>query len=746
MDRTQYSAFISYSHSDTRWATWLHKSLEAYRPPKQLVGTVTDRGTVPTRLSPVFRDREELASATDLGTLLNDALARSQCQIVICSPRAARSKWVNEEILAFKRLGREDRIFCLIVDGEPNASDVAGQEEQECFPPALRFRLDSKGNLGQDRTEPIAADAREGKDGKNHAKLKLLAGLLGVGFDALRRREQQRRNRQMFYVAAASLSGMIVTSVLAAAALIARDQAQKQTVRAEAEAETARQTTNFMVDLFRISDPGEARGNTVTAREMLDKGAVRIKSELAGQPAIQATLMDTLGTVYMGLGLYEQADPLLKSAVTQRRGLRDLDPVRLSESLNHLGDLQNLQAAYDTAEKTYQEALALQRAHPNDPHSRALLARGMFGLGVVLSQQGRNPEAERMLRETLALQQQLLESDHGDIARTLQNLAQVVQKSGDLNAAIPIMQSAVAMQRKLRGTLPHPDLAEEINDLGFMMQESGDYEASEALMEEAIVMKRKLLGDKHPEIAAGLANLAILRHDKGDLELAEATYLQALKMQYELLGDIHPDIANTLNNLAFVQDDKGDLAGALKTEREALRVYQALFPGDHPEVARIMNRIGYWLTEAGEYAEAEQDLVQALAMRGRLLGEEHPDVASSLTHLAILRVAQRDYRAALDSAIEATAISTKALSADHWRTAVAESAQGAALAGLGKYVEAEPLLTHGYTILSKDQGALPTYRTRARGYLEDLYRRWQRPMPAAQIALIAASEIQGAQN
>ena len=625
-----------------------------------------------------------------------------QCQIVICSPRAARSKWVNEEILAFKRLGREDRIFCLIVDGEPNASDVAGQEEQECFPPALRFRLDSAGNLGQHRTEPIAADAREGKDGKNHAKLKLLAGLLGVGFDALRRREQQRRNRQMFYVAAASLSGMIVTSVLAAAALIARDQAQKQTVRAEAEAETARQTTNFMVDLFRISDPGEARGNTVTAREMLDKGAARIKSELAGQPAIQATLMDTLGTVYMGLGLYEQADPLLHAAVTQRRSLHDLDPVRLSESLNHLGDLQNLQAAYDAAEKTYQEALALQRAHPDDPHARALLARGMFGLGVVLSQQGRNPEAERMLRETLALQQQLLGSDHGDIARTLQNLAKVVQESGDLNAAIPIMQSAVAMQRKLRGTLPHPDLAEEINDLGFMMRESGDYEASEALMEEAIVMKRKLLGDKHPEIAAGLANLAILRHDKGDLELAEATYLQALKMQYELLGDIHPDIANTLNNLAFVQDDKGDLAGALKTEREALRVYQALFPGDHPEVARIMNRIGYWLTEAGEYAEAEQDLVQALAMRGRLLGEEHPDVASSLTHLAILRVAQRDYRAALDSAIEATAISTKALSADHWRTAVAESAQGAARAGLGQYAEAEPLLTHGY--IDPEQG------------------------------------------
>ena len=133
---------------------------------------------------------------------------------------------MNEEILAFKRLGREDRIFCLIVDGEPNASDIPGQADQECFPQALRFRLGPDGNLSETRTEPIAADAREGKDGKNRAKLKLIAGLLGVGFDALRQRETQRRNRQLFYIASASVAGMVLTSSLAAAAFIARAQAR----------------------------------------------------------------------------------------------------------------------------------------------------------------------------------------------------------------------------------------------------------------------------------------------------------------------------------------------------------------------------------------------------------------------------------------------------------------------------------------------------------------------------------------
>jgi hypothetical protein len=138
LDRPKYWAFVSYSHRDAKWGSWLHSALESYRPPKQLVGTATHRGAVPKRLSPIFRDREELASATDLGASINEALSRSACQIVICSPSAARSRWVNEEILAFKRLGREDGIFCLIVDDEPNASDDPSQAEQECFPPALR--------------------------------------------------------------------------------------------------------------------------------------------------------------------------------------------------------------------------------------------------------------------------------------------------------------------------------------------------------------------------------------------------------------------------------------------------------------------------------------------------------------------------------------------------------------------------------------------------------------------------------
>lgn len=721
MDERKYWAFISYSHRDTRWADWLHKSIESYRPPRLLVGTATAFGPVPKRLTPVFRDREELASATDLGSVINAALSGSACQIVVCSPQAAKSHWVNEEILAFKRLGREERIFCLIVGGEPNASDLPGQENEECFPPALRFKLDANGNLGTVRTEPIAADARPGKDGKQNAKLKLLAGVLAVGFDTLRRREQVRRNRRLALVTTAALSGMVGTSFLATFALIQQRAAEQQRTRAEVDAETAKQTTNFLIDLFRISDPSEARGNAVTAREMLDKGASRIEHELATQPAIRATLMDTVGTVYMRLGLYSQAKPLLDEAVTTQRGAGAPQASALSHSLMHLGDLQTLRAQYDIAEKAYRDAIAIESAPPQDKQRQIDLAATLHGLGTLQEQEGRFTDAEHTLREALAKQKKLYGDAHGDIARTLKDIARVMADAGSLNDAIPVMRSALDMQRKLRGPEPHPDTAESLNDLALLLEQHGDYDEAEARLRESIDMNRRLLGTKHPEIATGLCNLASVQVDKGNLAQAEATYHEALAMRQELLGSTHPDIAATLNNLAFVLYARGRTREALATERESLGMYRKLFPGDHPEVARILNRIGFWLILDEQYAEADRDLHAALAMRQRLLTGTHPDVAASLVHVAMLQVAQHHYEQALISARDAVQIFSTSLSPTHWKTAVGESTEGAALAGLGRYAEAEPLLVQSLAILGKDGGAPPEYRHLAQQYLKQLH-------------------------
>ena len=186
-DSKKYRAFISYSHADEAWAKWLHRALETYRVPSRL--RRGDRAALPKRLLPIFRDRDELPSAAELGSVVQEALRHSEALIVICSPRAAGSRWVNEEIRYFKSLGRAQQVLALIVDGEPHAAEAA----QECFPTALQFVVTAQGALSAETVEPIAADAREGRDGRHDALLKVIAGLLGVGFDDLQQRERQRQ-------------------------------------------------------------------------------------------------------------------------------------------------------------------------------------------------------------------------------------------------------------------------------------------------------------------------------------------------------------------------------------------------------------------------------------------------------------------------------------------------------------------------------------------------------------------------
>lgn len=208
----KYWAFLSYSQRDKQWSDWLRRSIENYRVPRRLVGRQSRDGAVPRRLFPVFRDREELPTSANLGSNIEEALRASRYLIVVCSPNGAASRWVNEEIRAFKAMGREDRVLAVIVDGEPNASDQPDSGVPECFPKSLRYRIGADGQLTQERTEPIAADVRPDKDGRDNARLKILAGLLGVGFDELRQRDRARRRRRLILATAAAI-GIIAALV-----------------------------------------------------------------------------------------------------------------------------------------------------------------------------------------------------------------------------------------------------------------------------------------------------------------------------------------------------------------------------------------------------------------------------------------------------------------------------------------------------------------------------------------------------
>ena len=190
----RYRAFLSYSHRDQSWGKWIHAALEGYRIDKSLVGKPTPVGPVPKTLRPIFRDREDFSAGLSLTAQTLAALEASQSLVVLCSPHAAQSKYVNEEIRRFKMMGRSAQVIPIIVDGEP------GDPVRECFPPALRLKAHSEGTPTGELEEPISADARPEGDGRYLAIRKVVAGLLGISLDEiLQRAERARRRRNQLW-------------------------------------------------------------------------------------------------------------------------------------------------------------------------------------------------------------------------------------------------------------------------------------------------------------------------------------------------------------------------------------------------------------------------------------------------------------------------------------------------------------------------------------------------------------------
>jgi tetratricopeptide (TPR) repeat protein len=700
----KYKAFISYSHADEKWARWLHRALESYKPPRHLVGTRTDMGEVPEKMAPVFRDREELASSTDLGADLTAALEASACQIVICSMSSARSHWVNEEILAFKRLGRAHRVFSLIVDGEPYASAYADTEKYECFPQALRFKLGADGELTDVQAEPIAADARPGKDGKNHAKIKLLAGMLGVGFDDLRQRELQRRNRRLAVISGAAVAGMVVAIGLAATAVIARNEADAQRLIAQEKAETARRTADFMVGLFEVSDPSESRGRSITAREILEKGARRIEAELSGEPTTQATLMNTMGRAFTGLGLYGDSLHMLEQALARRRQIAAIGPVEMNESLHSLATLLTLRAEYDRAETLYLEAIETLQSKAGD-HSEAILDN-FAGLAELYFQTGQYELAEPVLRRVLAERRQVLGPRDPAVADAMEELGLNMFDQGRYEEAERLVREALDLRTDVLGGEPHPDISANLTNLGMVEKMLGRYDETEKLYQQALAMDRLLHGEQHPDIALDLNNLAEVYLDKDELEKAELMYLEALAMQSELLGDQHPEVARIWSNLAFLHYYAGDLPGARDSMQKSIGIWQQTHGEEHPDIARSLSTLGRWLAEAGESAEAELMLRKALAQQEKLLEDNHENTA--LTRMALADLLNRDGRAreALREASTAEQALRLTLGDEHWWTVMSQSVYGSALAASGDQAGGEKLLLDSYQRLAADDSAV----------------------------------------
>ena len=381
-----YRAFISYSHQDESWGDWLHRALETYRTPGELVGRETPHGPVPARLTPVFRDRFDLPASGDLKAEILEALRKAAFQIVICSPRAAKSHWVNEEIKFFRKHHGEGRTLAVIIDGEPFADDPA----EECFPPALKVLAGPDGALTETPAEPLAADARAGKDGKKLALSKLAAGLIGVKLDDLIQREAQRRARNARAVA--GLSGVVaaVMAVLTFLALRARDDANDMRVEAE----------NLME--FMLSDFKDELG-TLGRLDVLDAVGARALDYYQRQGEARRLSDDALARrarALMLIGQIDQEANNLDNALASFReaeaALAELmrrDPdngARIydhAEAVFYVGNVHQMRREIDAAETYFKDYLAhaerLVALDPEEPKWRLEMAYATTNMGAI---------------------------------------------------------------------------------------------------------------------------------------------------------------------------------------------------------------------------------------------------------------------------------------------------------------------------------------------------------------------------
>ena len=595
----RFSAFISYSHADEPVARWLHRAIESYRFPTSVVGTSSPFGSVPRRLPPVFRDRDELAASGDLGAELRAALAQSRFQIVICSPRAARSHWVNEEILLFKRQHGEHRTVALIAGGEPY-----GGVEDECFPAALRFRLGENGTLSTTPAEPIAADIRPGKDGRRLALLKLLAGISGVRLDALVRRDAARRQRRLAAIATVSSVVALVTVGLAI-------YAESQRRVAVAQRDLAEKSLAFLVGTFEIANPATENPRTITALTVLERASTRAGGEFRRQPAVAARLLRTTGEIYTNLGLPREAERDLRQALAMgpRTGApRALTLLKLASLARASGDVDRHGALVNEAERTY------PADNMNRPEIAALIAEHRAHGAFLRADYRRAAALYAAARASYAA----LPGDYRqEVANNLMNVACALVQAGDYAQADPLYAQAVQLFTAQYG-LRDVRTASALHNQALAALSAGQPDRAAARMAEAMGIYRRVLDPAHPKLAAAQLLQGRIALAQGDAEPALRSLDAARALYARLYGPSNPAVGDAGFFAAEAHAAAGRTAEALRLTQEVGRIYTAAYGPDDPDQAELLLLRARILERGGDARSAQNQCRRALALQQRI--------------------------------------------------------------------------------------------------------------------------------
>jgi serine/threonine protein kinase/Tfp pilus assembly protein PilF len=453
-------------------------------------------------------------------------------------------------------------------------------------------------------------------------------------------------------------------------AVRAEAEAKIQAERAQSEAATAREISDFLVSLFEVSDPGESRGREITAREILEQGAARIDEELTGQPVVRARLLFSIGEVNQKLGLYDAAREQLDEALRIRRAeLGDKHP-EVAESLVQRAWLYRDTGHALESLPLLQEALAIQRAAYGEEH--VAINTTLYHQASAYEDLGEFEKAIDLYRRILALDQKLLPEDDPQLGESMNNLAVALSGWGEYDEAESLYRESLAYNRRVLGE-DHPEVATSMANLSNLLFTNFDREEGLAMAKEAFEIRRRVLGEEHPHTAIAAGNLGIKYYSVGRHAEAEQLLRSSLATKQKAQGERHPSTAHAWILLGLSQLGQENFAAAEASFGTSVDIYREAMPEGHNSTARALEGLGRALMGQGRLDEAEPLFLEALAIRREALSPGHRELCDSLTRLGQLRTRQGALTEAEPLFLEAYAALLENFGSDDDRTRSAAS-------------------------------------------------------------------------
>ena len=425
---------------------------------------------------------------------------------------------------------------------------------------------------------------------------------------------------------------VLVIALSIAVVLVQARRVARERDRANSEAEAAKQVTDFLVGLFTVPDPGESRGNTLTAREVLDKGRREIEENHAIQPAVRARLAETIGSTYSGLGLYPAAQAEMERALESRRRIYGPEHPETLRSMAALAAVYTRRQQYPAAQKLFEDATRIQARVLGPTHPEYLSA--MQDLGWVMGAQGHHAEAEKIVRETLALERRLLGDDHPQTITGIGRLANVMLWEGRYSDEEALERERWERLRRLKG-VDHPETLGAIRMLAGTLSTLGRLDEAERLFRDAIEMSRRVFGAEHPSLAVAMNDLANHLRRKGDNAGAEPLLREVVAIDTRALGPESDSTLLAMNNLGAVYTDTRRNAEAEELLSKLLPVVRRVRGPEHPRTLMVMNNLGLTYARQHRLADATALLRDGIEIGQRKLGANHP-----LTNAMMLTMAE----------------------------------------------------------------------------------------------------------